>query len=127
VLPHDALPGPGVIPRILAEGTLHPKAGLLRADVGDQASPTIDPFMGPLPGPSAGPNGFESVDYPHGTLMLIRRAAPLKSGCSMSATSPTTRKPTFGIRVRGAGWEVGLIRGAMVENPGQGNVTAIVD
>lgn len=127
VLPHDALPETGVIARILAEGALHPEAGLLCADVGDQASPTIDPFMGPLPGPAAVRDGFESVDYPHGTLMLVRRRCATEVGLFDERYFAYNEEADLGIRVRAAGWEVGLIRGAMVENPGQGNVTAVID
>ncbi len=127
VLPHDALPEPGVISRLVDEGDRHRGAGLLCADVGDQASPTIDSHLGPLPGPAVVRNGFEPVDYPHGTLMLIRRRCAAEVGLFDERYFAYNEEADLGIRARDAGWEVGLIRGAMVENPGQGNVTGIVD
>ncbi len=127
VMPHDALPAEGVLQRLHHEADARQGAGLVCADVGDQASPAIDPYLGPYPGPSEVRDGWETVAYPHGTLFLIGRSFATEVGLFDERYFAYNEEAELGLRARKAGWDVGLIRGAMVDNPGQGNITGIVD
>lgn len=127
VMPHDALPADGVLRRLVDEGDAHPDAGLVCADVGDQASPAIDPYLGPYPGPGATHDGYEPVAYPHGTLFVMRRAFAEDVGLFDERYFAYNEEAELGLRATAAGWQVGLVRGAVVENPGQGNISGIVD
>lgn len=127
VVPHDAVAQPDVLERLVAEGSAHPRAGLLCGDVGDQASPVIDPFLGPLHGPAKVRDGYETVAYPHGTLFVMRRACAMEVGLFDERYFAYNEEADLGLRATAAGWEVGLVRNAMVENPGQGNLSRTVD
>lgn len=127
VVPHDALPDEGVLRQLVEAGDEHPRAGLVCADVGDQASPTVDPYLGPLPGPAKVRNGYEPVAYPHGTCVAFRRDFARDVGLFDERYFAYNEEAELGLRAATRGWEVGLVRGAMVENPGQGNVSGIVD
>ncbi len=127
VLPHDALPAPGVLTRLVCEGERHAEAGLVCADVGDGAAPRIDPRFGPMPGPAGVAEGFETVDYPHGTLLVIRRDCARTVGLFDERYFAYCEEADLGIRARAAGWTVGLVRGARVDNPGQQSHSALVD
>lgn len=127
VAPHDALPEPGALARLLEVGAQQPQAGLLCGDVGDQASPAVDPYLGPLPGPAQVYAGYEPVTYPHGTLMLVRRTCIEDIGVFDERYFAYNEEADLGLRAGAAGWEVGLVRGELIENPGQGNASAVVD
>lgn len=127
VAPHDALPDPGALAVILGTAADHPKAGLLCGDVGDQASPIVDPYLGPLPGPSSVFDGYEAVTYPHGTMMILRRSCVEDIGMFDERYFSYNEEADLGLRANDAGWEVGLVRNVMVENPGQGSGSAVVD
>jgi len=125
--PHDALLQPGGIAQLvtIAEGRIN--AGVVCADVGDQATPTVDPVLGAIPGRAMMRDGWEDAHYPHGTLMLFRRQCLLDIGLFDERYFAYNDEADIGIRARAAGWGVGLARGVMVENPSTSTGPAVID
>jgi GT2 family glycosyltransferase len=111
---------------ILAAAQLE-KPGLLSADVGDDASPRVDHVFGPITEPAASTEGFEAVDYPHGTLMLASRACLQSIGVFDERYFAYCEEADLGLRAKRAGFDVGLVRGARVVNPQVDTPTAVVD
>jgi N-acetylglucosaminyl-diphospho-decaprenol L-rhamnosyltransferase len=125
--PHDALPAPDCLERLLAAVAPRPRAGLASADVGDGLSPVVDRYFGSLLRPAAVTEGWEPVDYPHGTLMLARRRALEDVGLFDERYFSYCEEADLGLRARAQGWEVGLVRGARVTNPDLSASVAVVD
>ncbi len=127
VAPHDALPAPDCLPRMLAELDERPNAGLACADVGDGHTPVIDPYFGGLTMPSTAGPGWESAGYPHGTLLIARRTCLVEIGLFDERYFAYCEEADLGERARRAGWDVGIVRGARVTNPYLGGGSDIVD
>jgi hypothetical protein len=117
VAPHDALPAPDCLRRILEELDRRPDAGLACADYGDGFTPIVDPYFGGIPGPLTVEEGWEPAGYPHGTLLVARRACLQDVGLFDPRYFSYCEEADLGSRARAAGWDVGLVRGAMVRNP----------
>jgi GT2 family glycosyltransferase len=115
--PHDALPAPDGLARIVAELDARPDAGLACADYGDGATPVVDPYFGGIPAPATVEEGWEPAGYPHGTLLVARRACLADIGLFDERYFSYCEEADLGLRARHAGWEVGLVRGAIVRNP----------
>lgn len=132
--PHDVDPFPGCLAAVLDAAALEPLAGLACADVGDGMAPVIDPYFGgmavpvevPPPGSAALPR-WEDVDYPHGTLMFLRRATLNEVGVFDERYYSYCEEAELALRARRAGWTVGLVRGARVQNLHMGSSVARVD
>lgn len=127
LMPHDALPATDALERLVAAGDARPRAGLVSADVGDGATPVIDPYFGGITRPAGVAEGWEDADHPHGTLMLARRACLEDIGLFDERFFAYCEEADLGIRARRAGWEVGIVHGARVVNPQVGRATAAVD
>lgn len=133
--PHDALPQPGCLERVLAAVSGHPRAGLACADVGDGEIPVVDPYFGgiTLPARSAGSeeastgDGWQLAGYPHGTLLFARRACLEDIGLFDERYFAYCEEADLGERARRAGWEVGIVRGADVRNPYLSGRSEVVD
>ncbi len=125
--PHDALPAPDCVEKLLAAVADRPRAGLASADVGDGLSPVVDRYFGTLFRPAAVTEGWEDVDYPHGTLLLAGRACLTDIGLFDERYFSYCEEADLGLRARDAGWEVGLVRGARVTNPDLSSSVAAVD
>lgn len=129
--PHDALPDPGTLGRLIemaeAQGGARGKVGLACADVGDGQTPTVDPYFGGMTRPAAVEQGWEPADYPHGTLMIARRACLEEIGLFDERYFAYCEEADLGLRARAAGWEVGLARGVMVRNPTMRSGSPAVD
>ncbi len=117
VAPHDALPAPDCLRRMLDAVADRPEAGLACADYGDGATPVVDPYFGGIPGPQTVDEGWEAAGYPHGTLLMARRGCLEDIGLFDERYFSYCEEADLGVRARDAGWEVGLVRGAMVRNP----------
>ncbi len=118
IAPHDAIPEEDALAKILAAVHERPFVGLVSADVGDPGRPIIEPFLGPIDAPAAGESGFELTDYPHGTLMLIRRACVLEVGLFDERYFAYCEEAELAVRAGSLGWQSGMVRGARVHNPG---------
>lgn len=129
VAPHDAMPGPHAVERLLAAGREHPALGLASADVGDGLIPVVDPYFGSISRPARREAGLEPSDYPHGTLLLARRSCLVDIGLFDDRYFAYCEEADLGLRAKDAGWEVGIVRDAAVRNPsmGPGPGPAVVD
>lgn len=120
VAPHDALPAPDCLARLLQELDERGAVGLASADVGDGETPIVDEYFGSITRPARVEEGFEPADYPHGTLVLARRACLDDVGLFDERYFAYCEEADLGLRAQRAGWDVGLVRGARVHNPQMG-------
>jgi cellulose synthase/poly-beta-1,6-N-acetylglucosamine synthase-like glycosyltransferase len=125
--PHDALPEPTCLSHMLSVLGLRPRAGLACADVGDGATPVVDPYFGGILAPATVGEGWEPCGHPHGTLMLARRACLAQVGIFDERYFAYCEEADLALRAKAAGWESGLVRGAMVKNPYVGSASAAID
>ncbi len=125
--PHDALPAPDCLEHLLAAVGPRPRAGLAGADVGDGLSPVVDRYFGTLFRPGVVTKGWEPVHYPHGTLLLSRRACLEDVGLFDERYFSYCEEADLGLRARDRGWEIGMVRGARVTNPDLSASVAVVD
>ena len=130
--PHDARPAEGTVVRLVDELLSRPGAGLACADVGDGETPRVQPWLGPIGEPASSPsNGhgvrWDPADYPHGTLLAARRACLKQVGIFDERYFAYCEEADLGIRTRASGWEVGLVRGALVHNPESNSDAAVID
>ncbi len=91
-------------------------------------SPSPSPSS-PSPSPDGDPPGprWETVDYPHGTLMMLRRSCLTEIGVFDERYFSYCEEADLALRARACGWNVGLVRGAMVRNIHIGSGMAVVD
>jgi len=125
--PHDALPDPGTLAAVIAAAEACERAGLACADVGDGETPVVDPYFGGMTRPAETNEGWESADYPHGTLLIARRSCLAEVGLFDERYFAYCEEADLGLRARKAGWEVGLVRGARVRNPTMRSGSPAVD
>jgi N-acetylglucosaminyl-diphospho-decaprenol L-rhamnosyltransferase len=127
VAPHDALPEPGCLARILAAVSSRPDAGLVSAEFGQahDSKPVIDRYIGAYASPGRAGEGWEDADFPHGTLLVARRAALSEIGLFDERYFAYCEEADLGVRATRAGWKVGIIWGAVVNNPGHGESEVI--
>ena len=125
--PHDALPAPDTLGLLLRAASSRRRAGLACADVGDGETPVVDPYFGGMTKPAECIQGWEPADYPHGTLMVARRECIEEIGLFDERYFAYCEEADLGLRAKAAGWEVGLVRGAMVRNPTMRSGSPAVD
>jgi GT2 family glycosyltransferase len=125
--PHDALPADATLRRLVDAAEARPHAGLACADVGDGHVPIVDPYFGGLTMPAGDEPGWQPADYPHGTLLIARRACLDEVGLFDERYFAYCEEADLGLRARAAGWEVGLVRGVMVANPTMRSGSPAVD
>lgn len=126
--PHDAEPEPECIPRLVTAATSRPGAGLACAEYGDHewsGRPHIDGFFGTVLMPSERIPGWESCHYPHGTMMVARRELLTEVGLFDERYFAYGEEADLGMRARAAGWDVGIVWGAVVHNPGMSSETGV--
>ncbi|MCP4436171.1 MAG: glycosyltransferase [Actinomycetia bacterium] len=127
LVPHDVEVGRETFELMLDAAGAVPTAGLCCADVGDAMVPVIDPYFGGMTVPGGNEPGWEPVDYPHGTLMMLRRGCLAEVGLFDERFFSYCEEADLALRARKAGWEVGLVRGAMVHNVTLGSSVWMVD
>ncbi len=127
VAPHDVDPLDGCVEAMLEACASEPMAGLACADVGDGHVPMIDPYFGGLTRPARRTSGWEAADYPHGTLMAIRRQCAREVGLFDERYFAYNEEADLGRRAREAGWSVGLVHDAGVRNRHLGTSVRTVD
>ena len=125
--PHDAEPAPDCLARIMAAVQDRPQAGLASADFGDGATPIVDPYFGGILAPAAVAEGWEPAGHPHGTLMLVRTEVLERVGLFDERYFAYCEEADLALRAKDAGWETGLVRGAIVVNPDLGTRIATID
>jgi GT2 family glycosyltransferase len=117
VAPHDALPADGCLRRLLAAASARPRAGLASAEYGEPGKPVVDRYFGGILVERQRDDGWEDAGHPHGTLMLARRACLEEIGLFDERYFAYCEEADLGLRAAQAGWEVGVVWGAVVENP----------
>jgi N-acetylglucosaminyl-diphospho-decaprenol L-rhamnosyltransferase len=125
--PHDALPDPDAVERILDAVAARPEAGFASGDYGDGCTPVVDPYFGAILVPATVEEGWDPSGYPHGTLLFARRGALEDVGLFDERYFAYCEEADLGLRARAAGWEIGLVRGAMVRNPNMSNPRPVID
>jgi GT2 family glycosyltransferase len=125
--PHDAEPAPGCLAQMLAAVADRPRAGLASADFGDGATPVVDPYFGGILAPATVAEGWEPAGHPHGTLLLARRQVLEDVGLFDERYFAYCEEADLALRAADAGWETGLIRGAIVVNPDLGTRVSVID
>lgn len=125
--PHDAEPHPGCLQRLAEALGAEPLAGLACADVGDGMVPMLDPYFGGITRPATRSEGWEDADYPHGTLMALRRECVEEIGLFDESFFAYCEEADLGRRAVDAGWKVGIVHGARVTNTHLGTSVAAVD
>jgi GT2 family glycosyltransferase len=125
--PHDAEPAPDCLARMLAAVGERPRAGLACADFGDGATPIVDPYFGGILAPATVTEGWEPAGHPHGTLMLAHRRLLAEVGLFDERYFAYCEEADLALRAKQAGWETGLVRGAIVVNPDLGTRIAVID
>lgn len=118
VAPHDAVPSSGCLARLLEEAALRPDAGLVCAEFGEgfDMVPAVDWVIGGYYRPAQRGSGWQDVDYPHGTLLLARRATLEQVGLFDERYFAYCEEVDLALRARQAGWRIGIVWGAVVTN-----------
>lgn len=142
ICPHDASPEDRCLERLLVGVSTREGAGLASAEYGMRSddTSTIDRSRGGVANPtrprvhqkvkpmvhrycgsylvaSSCEPGWEDADYPHGTLMVAARACLEDIGLFDERYFAYCEEADLGERARRAGWQVGVIWGAVVANP----------
>jgi len=117
VAPHDALPEPECLARLLDAVSGRAGAGLASAEYGEPGKPVVDRYFGGILVDSDRVPGWEAAGHPHGTLMALRRACLEDIGLFDERYFAYCEEADLGERARRAGWEVGVVWGAVVRNP----------
>jgi N-acetylglucosaminyl-diphospho-decaprenol L-rhamnosyltransferase len=126
--PHDAEPAPGAIGVLLDAARTRPDAGLACAEYGEHewsGRPHIDPYFGSTLAPTERRPGWESCHHPHGTLMAARRGCLEDIGLFDERYFAYGEEADLGERARRAGWDVGIVWGAVVRNPGMSSEVGV--
>jgi GT2 family glycosyltransferase len=126
--PHDAAPEPGCVATLLDETRVRPRAGLSCAEYGDHewsGKPYIDHYFGPMLVPSERRPGWEACHHPHGTLLLAARECLEDIGLFDERYFAYGEEADLGLRATRAGWEVGIVWGAVVRNPGMSSEVGV--
>ena len=71
--------------------------------------------------------GWEPAGHPHGTLLLARRQVLEEVGLFDERYFAYCEEADLALRAAAAGWETGLIRGAIVVNPDLGTRVSVID
>jgi len=125
--PHDAEPAPGCLARMMEVVGGRPGAGLACADFGDGATPIVDPYFGGILAPATVAEGWQPAGHVHGTLMVARRRLLETTGLFDERYFAYCEEADLALRAAADGWEVGLVRGALVTNPDLSTPSAVVD
>jgi N-acetylglucosaminyl-diphospho-decaprenol L-rhamnosyltransferase len=116
---HDADLAPDCLTRLKGAVDADPKLGIACPQYPDCSVPHLSALHGvsyKFVNPPR-PDHVESIDVPHGTLMIVRRECLADIGLFDERYFAYGDEHELGARARGYGWRVGLIWGAMVANP----------
>jgi N-acetylglucosaminyl-diphospho-decaprenol L-rhamnosyltransferase len=119
ICPHDALPRPDCVERIVRALEARPRAGLASAEFGSSTLPGYTLLRGYDLYPAPGGSGWCPVEYPNGTLFVVVRDCLASIGLFDERYFAYGEECDLGRRALAAGWEVGQVWGAVVENPGR--------
>ena len=115
---------------LVAATAARPRAGLSSAEYGGGdrlALPVVDPYFGGILAATHRRPGWEAAGHPHGTLLLARRACLEQIGLFDERYFAYCEEADLGVRARRAGWEVGVVWGAVVANPGMSSEPGVAE
>jgi N-acetylglucosaminyl-diphospho-decaprenol L-rhamnosyltransferase len=117
---HDALPEGDCIRQLLDAMHHHSEFGIVCPEYGKPELPSFTPIRGPrlLPIQPRPPGLVEPVVFSHGTLMVLRRACLADIGLFDERYFAYGDETEIGLRARRKGWQVAIVWGAIVTNPG---------
>jgi GT2 family glycosyltransferase len=137
VAAHDALPAPACLRHLLDAVEARPRAGLASAVYGERnvgvwlartdMKPVVDRYFGGILTAAERDTGWEEAGHPHGTLMLAGRRCLTEVGLFDERYFAYCEEADLGERARRAGWEVGVVWDALVENPHMSGESAAVE
>lgn len=127
VAPHDARPRPGSLARLVAVAEGRSRAGIACGEYGDDTRAAVDPYFGGLVFPLDVPGPWVSTTHPHGTMLGLRRSCLAEIGLFDERYFAYVEEADLALRAVAAGWEVGMVLGAVVDNPGTSVVRPVVD
>jgi hypothetical protein len=117
VCPHDALPKPDCVARIIAAMAERPRAGLASAEYGRDTLPGYSFLWGYDAYPAVRGSGWSAAEFPNGTLFAVSRRCLREIGLFDARYFAYGEEYELGLRALRAGWEVGQVWGAVVDNP----------
>src|SRR6266576_5509543 len=113
---------------MLAAVEARPRVGLASAEYpGPPVRPVIDRYFGAMAITAPRGEGWGAADFPHGTLLMARRDCLREIGLFDERYFAYCEEADLGVRARQAGWEVGVVWGAVVYNPYGGNRAPAID
>lgn len=127
VAPHDARPAEGSVRTLLAVAGARRRAGLACAEYGDDTRPVVDPYLGGMVVPLDGAGPWVPTTHPHGTMLALRRACLEQVGLFDERYFAYVEEADLALRAAAAGWESGMVVGAVVANPGTNVVRPVVE
>ena len=117
---HDAIPRDNCLCFLLKSMQDDPKIGIICPEYGMAHLPQFSPIRGarlvPIKPRSVGT--VEAVDFPHGTLMLLRRQCLKQIGVFDERYFAYGDEYELGLRAWHNKWKVAVLWGAVVVNPG---------
>jgi N-acetylglucosaminyl-diphospho-decaprenol L-rhamnosyltransferase len=122
VCPHDVDVAPGALDRMVDVASSRPRAGLAGADLGLDEVPVVDPYFGGMSVPAVRAGDWAPAGYPHGTLLVARRACLEEVGLFDEAFFAYCEEADLALRARRRGWLCGQVWGADARNTGLGSV-----
>ncbi|MEO6871889.1 MAG: glycosyltransferase [Chthoniobacterales bacterium] len=124
---HDAEPGAGCLPKLLAAAEANPQLGIVCPQYPEPFVAKLSSRRGVAPEnvlPQAS-GTVQQVDVPHGTLMLVRRECLQEIGLFDERYFAYGDEHELGARARRRGWKVAMVWGAVVTNPGTKTASAL--
>jgi hypothetical protein len=117
VAAHDALPMSGCIVKLITVLNMFPRVGIVSPEYGIGHKAQFSALRGPYLVPHPRGSGFEPQAYAHGTLMCIRRECLQDIGLFDERYFAYGDEIDLALRAWHHGWEVGVVWGAIVDNP----------
>jgi len=120
--PHDVLVRPGALDRLVEVTAARPRAGLACAELGLDEVPVVDPYFGGMSVPAVRHGDWAPAGYPHGTMLLARRACLEDVGLFDERFFAYCEEADLALRARARGWRCGMVWGAVVQNTSIGSL-----
>jgi GT2 family glycosyltransferase len=119
ILAHDIITKPGCLRRILNVMNSDPSIGIVSPEYGNRELAIFSPVQGPRLAkvPGSPTSSFVATDYAHGALMVMRRACLEQVGLFDERFFAYGDEVDICLRARQAKWKVGVVIGAVVDNP----------
>jgi GT2 family glycosyltransferase len=117
---HDAAPSPDCLKLLVSAAGIDKKIGIASPQYPDATVPRLSGRRGIYyeAGAPSGPGAIQYVEAPHGTLMLCRRECLRQIGFFDERYFAYGDEHELGVRARRNGWNVVIVWGAIVINPG---------